>query len=97
MTKCWPYPGSAITAAGEHCNQAEARGGLIGVARPELRGEQATKWGDLGSPAGHGWFQGKSWGEGTVQEQMLPEGEDSADTGQLGARAKEQMTPGDLS
>jgi len=28
---------------------------------------------------------------------MLPEGEDSADRGQLGARAKEQMMPGDLS
>lgn len=53
MTKRWPYPGPAITAAGEHCNQAKARGGLIGAARLELRGEQATKWGDLGSSAGH--------------------------------------------
>lgn len=41
--------------------------------------------------------RGSRGGEGMVQEQMLPEGEDSADRGQLGARAKEQMTPGDLS
>lgn len=53
MTKHGPYPGPAVTAAGEHYNQAKARGGLIGAARLELRGEQATKWGDLGSPAGH--------------------------------------------